>query len=49
MDRAHMVSLPLPKEAIDIKIIRREWGIERTYKIPGGHKIYTPATFITNF
>ncbi len=32
MDRAHMVSPPLPKNATEIRIIQREWGIERKIK-----------------
>ena len=40
-----MASLPIPKEAIQIKIIERDWGIERSYKTPHGPKICTPAPF----
>ncbi len=43
-----MVSPPLPKEATDIKIIEREWGIELSFKTPNGTKIYTPALFTTS-
>jgi len=45
MDRAHMVSLPLPKSAVEIKIVEREWGFERSYKTPDGPVICTPAPF----
>jgi len=40
-----MVSPPLPKSATEIKIVEREWGIERSYKNPNGTEICTPAPF----
>ena len=45
MDRARIISPPIPKEAIDIKIIEKEWGIERFYKTPHGPEVCTPAPF----
>jgi len=45
MDRARMASPPLPRSAIDIKIVERKWGIERFYKTPNGTEIRTPAFF----
>ncbi len=46
MDHARMVSPPLPKEAIDIRIVEREWGFERSFKTPNGPEVYTPAPFM---
>ena len=45
MDRAHIVSPPLPKNATEIRTIQREWGIERSYKTPNGPEICTSAPF----
>ena len=46
MDRARIASKPIPKEAIEIKIIKRDWGIERSYKTPNGTEVCTPAPFL---
>ncbi len=40
-----MISPPLPKNATEIKIVQKEWGVERSYKTTGGAKICTPAPF----
>ena len=40
-----MASPPLPRSAIDIKIVERKWGSERFYKTPNGTEIRTPAFF----
>ena len=39
MDRARIASIPIPKEAIEIKITQRDWGIERSYKTTNGAEI----------
>ena len=48
MDRARIVWPPVPKEAIDIKLVNKKWGILRSYKTPTGPKIYTTAAFNSN-
>ena len=40
-----MVSLPIPKGAIEIRIVQRDWGVERSYKTANGPEICTPAPF----
>ncbi len=40
-----MVTLPIPKGAIEIKIVEKDWGIERSYKIANGPEIFSPAPF----
>ena len=40
-----MICLPIPKEAIEIKIVERDWGIERSYKTAHGPEACTPAPF----
>ncbi len=40
-----MASLPIPKGAVEIKIIARDWGIERSCKTLNGPEIFTPAPF----
>ena len=32
MERARMVSSPVPKNATEVRITQRSWGIERSYK-----------------
>ena len=44
MQRARMVSIPL-KKGTKINLIRRNWGIERSYTTPAGIEICTPAPF----
>ena len=48
MDCARIASQPIPKEAIEIKIIKRDWGIERSYKRPNGTEVCTPAPFYSS-
>ncbi len=43
-----MTCLPVTKGAIEVKIVERNWGIERCYVSPEGEKICTPAPFLTN-
>ena len=45
MDRARIASLPIPKEAIEIKIIQRNWGIQRSYKTINGAEICKSIPF----
>ncbi len=45
MDRARMVSPPLPKDATEIRLTQRPWGIERSYKTSNGYEICTAAAF----
>ncbi len=45
MDRAHLAVPALPKETIEVKIVEREWGIERCYKSRDGQEHCTPACF----
>ena len=47
MQRARMISFPLPKDATDVKLTQREWGIERSYKTSKGNKIQIAASFVT--
>ncbi len=46
MDRVRLIAKPLPKEAIDIKIVKREWGVERSYKTSNGREIFTSAPYL---
>ncbi len=39
---------PLPKGSTEMKIIERNWGIERCYVTPDGEKVCTPSPFSTN-
>ena len=48
MIRSLMSAPPLPKGAAEIKIIEKEWGIERCYVSPDGEEVCTPVTFFTN-
>tara|TARA_Y100001968_G_C18967630_1_gene530727 strand:- start:171 stop:431 length:261 start_codon:yes stop_codon:yes gene_type:complete len=44
MQRARMVSLPLPKGTLT-NLRRRDWGIERSHITPKGNEICTPALY----
>ena len=48
MIRARMTCPPMPTGATEVKIIERDWGIERCYVSPEGEQICTPAPFFTN-
>jgi len=48
MIRAQIAAPPLSKGSTEVKIIERSWGIERCYLTPDGHKVCTPAPFLTN-
>ena len=48
MIRARMTCPPMPKGATEVKIVERDWGIERCYVSPEGEQICTPAPFLTN-
>ncbi len=45
MDRVRLVAQPLPRDATKVKIVSREWGIERCYRTPSGDDICSPAPF----
>ena len=45
MDRARIASLPIPKEATEIKITQRDWGIQRSYKTINGAEICNSIPF----
>ena len=45
MDRARMASEPLPKGVKEVKIVAREWGVERCYKTTCGKDVCTTAPF----
>ena len=45
MDRARIASLPIPQEAIEIKITQRDWGIQRAYKTANGAEICNSIPF----
>ncbi len=44
MQRARMISIPLPK-GTKSNLRRRDWGIERSYTMPIGNDICTPAPY----
>ena len=44
MDRARMISIPLPK-GTKTNLQRRDWGIERSHTTSKGNEICTPAPF----
>ncbi len=48
MNRARMASEPLPKDVISVKLIARNWGIERYYMNSKGIEICSPAPFLCN-
>ena len=48
MIRAQTAASVLPKGLTEVKIIERNWGIEKCYVTPDGEKICTPAPFLTN-
>ena len=43
METMRLVSFPLPKAAFDIRLIHREWGIERYYRLQNGSQLFNPA------
>ncbi len=45
MDRARIASLPIPKQATEIKITQRDWGIERSYKTTNGAEVCKSILF----
>ncbi len=45
MYRAKLIAPALPKGAIEVTIIEREWGIERCYKSRDGLSHCIPAAF----
>ena len=47
MDRAHLAVPPLSKDTVEVKIVEREWGIERCYKTRDGNEQCVPAAFDT--
>ena len=48
MIRSQISLPPLSKGSSEVKIIERNWGIERCYITPDGEKVCTPAPFLTN-
>ncbi len=47
MKRAHLAAPALPKGTTEVKIVEREWGIERCYKSKDGNEQCIPAAFDT--
>ena len=45
MKRAQLVAPSLPKGATEVKIVEREWGIEKCYKSCDGIEQCIPAVF----
>lgn len=45
MNRARIIAPPVPKGITEVKIIEREWGIERCYKSNDGEEHCIPASF----
>ena len=45
MNQSQKVLATMPKGITEVKIVEREWGIERCYKSPGGPEVCTPAPF----
>ncbi len=45
MERAHLIAPALSKGTVEVKIVEREWGIERCYKSRDGKEHCTPASF----
>jgi len=45
MQRARMISTPLPRDATEVRLTQKEWGIERSYKTPNGNEISTATVF----
>ena len=48
MIKTHMKCLSMPKGTTEVKIVEKDWGIERCYVSPDGEEICTPAPFFTN-
>ncbi len=48
MIRAQIAAPPLSKGSTEVKIIERNWGIERCYVTADGEKVCTPAPYLTN-
>ncbi|KGG14435.1 MULTISPECIES: hypothetical protein [Prochlorococcus] len=44
-----MASSPLPKGVTGIKIIPREWGIEKCYRLPSGSEVSMSVRFDSYF
>ena len=47
MDRALLVAPSLPRTTSEVKIVEREWGIERCFKSRDGKEHCVPAAFDT--
>jgi len=47
MDRAPLIASTLPKDISSVKIVEREWGIERCFKSKDGKEHCVPAAFDT--
>ncbi len=47
MDRAQLIAPALPKGTAAVRIIEREWGIERCYRSKDGKEECIPAAFDT--
>ena len=47
MDRVRIVSPPTPKDAVEIKLIQNELGVEKSYRIRKGNKISYIRAFDT--
>ena len=45
MDRARMLAPPIPRGAIDVRLVRRGFEWVRCYKIKNGDKIRTLTKF----
>ena len=46
MNRAQKYISRLPEGTCEIKVIEREWGIERVYKSPDGKEHFIPASLV---
>ncbi len=47
MDRALLVAPSLPRDITSVKIVEKEWGIERCFKSRDGKEHCVPAAFDT--
>ncbi|WP_320674221.1 hypothetical protein [Prochlorococcus sp. MIT 1341] len=45
MNRAQLVAPAIPNGTTEVKIIEKEWGIERCYKTQDGQVHCIPASF----
>ncbi len=45
MERAQLIAPSLPQGISEVRIIEREWGIERCYKSREGREECIPAAF----